>query len=186
MADKTIRGPYGSENGITDANVGTVASGSSVVEYGDGCFHHSVITVDTVLPDIAGGVSLATGTLVYTFPAGALDVKATYMSIALTQTDGNITTNTPDIGIGTTIGVDAVATLNLGDSSSGECENMLEGQTADDCNGTAEVKHLATSLPIAKTGDHTVYFNSACAWTASGDDACGIAGTIIIEWTFVE
>jgi len=185
MADKTIRGPYGVEKGITVANVGTVASGCTVVENGDGCFHQSIITVDTTLPDIPGGVSLATGTLVYTFPGGALDVKATYMSMALTASETNITTDTPDIGIGTTIGVDAVATLNLGDSSSGECENILEGQTADDCNGTAEVKHLATSLVIATGGDHTVYFNAAYGWTASGDDACGIAGTIILEWTFV-
>jgi len=180
MADKTIRGPYGSENGITDANVGTVASGSSVVEYGDGCFHHSVITVATTLGDIAGGAELGLGKLVYTFPAGVLDVKATYMSMALTASETNITADTPDIGIGTTV---ASGTHDLL-SEVAYSENMLEGQTSDDCNGTAEVKHLATSLLIAKTGDHTVYFNVADDWASNGDDACGIAGTIIIEWTF--
>jgi len=181
MADKTIRGPFGSEKGITDSNVGTVASGSSVVENGNGCFHQTIITVDTTLGDIAGGAELGLGKLVYTFPGGALDVKATYMSMALTQTDGNITADTPDIGIGTTV---ASGVHDLLSEVSGS-ENMLTGQTADDCNGTAEVKHLATSLIIATGGDHTVYFNVADDWAASGDDACGIAGTIIIEWTFV-
>ncbi|GAG56953.1 unnamed protein product [marine sediment metagenome] len=181
MADKTIRGPFGVEKGITTDNVGTVASGSSVVEYGDGVFHQTVITVDTTLPTIASG-NHGYGKLVYTFPAGALDVKATYMSMALTQTDGNITLDTPDIGIGTVIATGSTsATLDAGTE-----EDIMGGQTADNCNGTAEVKHLATGLIIAATGgvDHTVHFNAAANWSGT-DDACAIAGTIIIEWTFV-
>jgi len=181
MADKTIRDPFGAEKGITSDNVGAVASGSTVVEYGDGVFHQSVITVDTTLGDIAGGAELGLGKLVYTLPAGALDVKSTYMSMALTQTDGNITADTPDVGIGTTIASGAHDLL----SEVAGSENMLTGQTAGDCNGTATVKHLATSKIVATGDDHTVYFNVADDWAASGDDACAIAGTIIIEWTFV-
>jgi len=75
MADKTIRGPYGANKPITSDNVGTVAAGSTVVEYGDSVRHQSVITVDTVLGDIPGGAALGLGVLVYTFPAGAVDVK---------------------------------------------------------------------------------------------------------------
>ena len=180
MADKTIRGPFGVEKGITTDNVGTVASGSSVVEYGDGVFHQSVITVDTTLPSIGSG-NYGVGTLVYTLPAGAVDVKATYMSMALTQSDGNITSDTPDVGIGTTIGTGTDALLGTIGATT---ENMLTGQAADDCNGTAEVIHLATSLVIATGGDHTVYFNAADGW-AGTDAACGIAGTIILEWTFL-
>lgn len=181
MADKTIRGPYGANKPITSDNVGTVASGSTVVEYGDSVHHQSVITVDTTLGDIPGGAELSLGKLIYTFPAGALDVKSTYMSMALTQSDGNITSDTPDIGIGTTIGTGTEALLS---SIAAGCENMLTGQTADDCNGTAEVKHLATSLIVATADAHTVYFNAADGW-AGADTACAIAGTIIIEWTFV-
>jgi len=177
----TIRGPFGSNKPVTNKNVGTVAAGSSVVEYGDGVHHQSVITVDTTLGDIPGGAALALGKLVYTFPGGAVDVKSTYISMALTQTDGNITADTPYVGIGTTVASGVVSDL----TGTAAFDNMLENQAADDCNGTAEVKHLATSLLIATAGDHTVYFNVADTWAASGDDACGIAGTIIIEWTFV-
>jgi len=101
--------------------------------------------------------------------------------MALTQTDGNITADTPYVGIGTTVASGVVSDL----TGTAAFDNMLENQAADDCNGTAEVKHLATSLVIATAGDHTVYFNVADTWASSGDDACGIAGTIIIEWTFV-
>ena len=179
--DNTIRGPFGVEKPITSDNVGTVAAGNTVVEYGDGTHHQSVITVDTTLGAIAGGAELSLGKLVYTFPDGALDVKSTYMSMALTQSEGNITDDTPDVGIGTTV----AAGVNNEISDTGSAENMLTGQTADDCDGTAEVKHLATSLVIATGGDHTVYFNVADDWAASGDEACAITGTIIIEWTFV-
>lgn len=181
MTVDTIRGPFGSEKPITDKNVGTVASGSTVVEYGDAIHHQSEITVDTALGDIVGGTNLGLGVLVYTFPAGAVDVKATYMSIALQQTDGNITADQPKVGIGTIVASGAVTDL----TGTAAFDNMLENQTADDCDGTAEVKHLATSLVIATGGDHTVYFNAADGWASSGDDACGVEGTIIIEWTFV-
>lgn len=178
MADKTIRGPFGVEKGITTDNIGTVASGTSVVEYGNGAFHQTVITVDTTLSTISA-TTLRVGKLIYTFPDGAVDVKATYMSMALTTSGTSNTADTPDIGIGTVIGTGSSATLN-----GGTMENIITGQTADDCNGTAEVLHQVTSLVIATAGAHTVYFNAADTWVAT-DTACAIAGTIIIEWTFV-
>ena len=176
-----IRGPFGIEKPITSKNVGTVAAGSTVVEYGDGTKHQSVITVDTALGDIPGGAELGLGVLVYTFPAGALNVKATYMSMALTQTDGNITSDVPDIGVGSVVASGVVGVLG----GTSTFEDMLTGRAADDCDGTAEVAHVATSKLVATGDAHTVYFNAAYDWTASGDDACAIAGTIIIEWTFV-
>ena len=177
-----IRGPFGVEKPITSKNVGTVAAGSTVVEYGGGVHHQTVITVDTTLGDIPGGVDLALGKLIYTFPSGALNVKSTYMSMALQQTDGNITSDTPDIGIGTTLASGVQTALSAAGAGA---ENMLTGQAADDCDGTAEVIHLVTSKLVATGDAHVVYFNVAYGWTASGDDATGIAGTIIIEWTFL-
>ena len=177
-----IRGPFGVEKPITSKNIGTVAVGSTVVEYGNGIHHQSVITVDTTLGDIPGGANLALGKLIYTFPSGALNVKATYMSMALTQSDGNITSDTPDIGIGTTLASGVQTALSAAGAGA---ENMLTGQAADDCNGTAEVIQLVTSLIVATGDAHVVYFNVADDWAASGDDACGIAGAIIIEWTFL-
>ena len=178
---KTLRGPFGENKPITAKNVGTVADGSSVVEYGNGVFHQSVITVDTTLGDIPGGAALGLGKLVYTFPDGALDVKSTYMSIALTQTDGYITADTPYVGVGTVVASGVIADL----TGTATFDLLLENQAAADCNGTATVKHLATSLVIATADAHTVYLNVADTWAASGDDACLLTGTIILEWTFV-
>ena len=177
----TIRGPFGSAKPITDKNVGTVASGSTVVEYGDAVHHQSVITVDTALGAIAGGAALGLGKLVYTLPDGAVDVKSSYISMALTQTGGDITADTPEVGLGTVVASAAVSVLN----GTPEFDEIMVEQTATDCNGTATVAHVATSLVVA-TGDvHAIFFNTAATWTSAGDDACAIAGTIIIEWTFV-
>lgn len=176
--DNTLRGPFASAKPITAKNVGTVASGSSVVEYGDGTFHQSVITVDTTLGAVTG--TLAVGKLVYTLPDGACNVKSTYISIALTAEDGIINADQPDVGVGTTIASGAVSVLG----GTAAFENMLTGQTASDCNGTATVAHVATSLVVATGGAHTVYLNVADTWVGA-ETACPIAGTIIIEWVFV-
>src|SRR3990167_1335670 len=90
-------------------NIGTVATGSTVVEYGDGLYHTSIITVNTTLPAIAGGANLAIGKLIYTLPAGACVVSFPYISIAITQTQGNINADTPDVGLETTIASGVVA-----------------------------------------------------------------------------
>ena len=183
MADKTIRGPFGVEKGITTDNIGTEATGTTAVEYGDGAFHQTVITVDTTFPAVTGASTYGVGTLVYTFPDGAVDVKATYISMAITGAEALIAADTPEVGVGTTIGTGGAATIGAINAAA---ENMMVGTSnaAADCNGTPKVTHEATSLVIATGGDHTVYFNTADDWTGA-DTAPVIAGTIIIEWTFV-
>lgn len=166
----------------TNANVGTANTGTTAVEYGDGFNHVSVLTVSTTLPAIAGGANLAVGKLLYTFPAGAILVKASYMNLAITQSEGNITADTPDGGLGTTIASGVVAVLG----GTAAFENMLTGQTFNDCNGTAEVIGLATTLFIAPGDNHTVYFNVADGWAAGGDAAAALAGTVVLEWKFLE
>jgi len=167
----------------TSANVGTAATGSTAAELGQGKTHRTALTVSTTLPAIAGGADLAVGKLLYTFPAGEIIVTGAYMSLAITQTQGNITADTPDGGLGTTIGSGVVAEL------SGTAGNILTGQTFNDCNGTAEVKTAtptaAAPLVIAAGGAHTVYFNVADGWAASGDAAATLTGTVILLWEFV-
>lgn len=180
-----VKQPFGStdsnETPKTSINVGTAAAGATAVEYGDAINHKTVITIDSALGAIAGGADLALGKLAYTFPAGAVLMKGAYMSMALTAADGNIDADTPDVGIGTTIASGAVAVLG----GTAAFENILTGQTATNCTGTATVKTLAASLAIEAAGDHTVYFNVADGWAASGETACPISGTIILEWTFL-
>ena len=114
----------------TAANVGTAETGVTAVEYGDGYHHLTELTVSTTLPAIAGGADLAVGKLLYTFPAGVIAVNVSHMSLAIQQTEGNITADTPDGGLGTVIASGAVAVL----SGTATFENILTGQTFDDCD----------------------------------------------------
>jgi len=163
-------------------NAGTASTGVTAVEYGDGRNHVTVLTVNTTLPAIAGGANLAVGKLLYTLPAGVQIIDSAYMSLAITQTQGNITADTPDGGLGTVIASGAVALL----SGTATFENIITGQTFDNCNGTAEVK---TTIPTAnvplirESGDaKTVYFNVADGWAASGDAAARLTGTVTLVW----
>lgn len=166
-------------------NVGTAATGVTAVETGDGHQHRTVLTVNTTLPAIAGGASLGVGKLLYTLPAGAVIVDAAYMSLAITQTQGNITADTPDGGLGTVIASGAVAVLG----GTATFENIITGQTFDDCNGTAEVKATIPTagvpLVIEAAGARTVYFNVADGWAASGDAAALLTGTVVLSWRFL-
>lgn len=166
----------------TTANVGTAATGSTAVEYGDGKRHTTVLTVSTTLPAIAGGADLGVGKLLYTLPAGECIVESAYMSLGITQSEGNINADTPDGGLGTTIASGAVATLD----GTAAFENILTGQTFNNCTGTAEVKTAIPTagvpLVVTTAGDHTIYFNVADGWAASGDAAAALAGTVVINW----
>jgi hypothetical protein len=172
-----IRTPFGEDV----VGTGTAADGVTAVESGNDVNHVTTLTIDTTLPAIAGGAALAVGKLLYTLPAGAQVTKVSYMNVALTAADGNIDADTPDVGLGTTIASGAVAVLG----GTAAFENLLTGQTATDCSGTATEALLATQLPILSTGDKTIYLNVADTWAASGEAACPVTGTVIIEWTAI-
>lgn len=159
--------------------VGTPGTGVTAQEYGDSNRHKTVLTVSTTLPAIAGGANLAVGKLLYTLPAGAQIINSAYMSIAITQTQGHINADTPDGGLGTTIGSGVNALLS---SVGAAAENILTGQTFTDCNGTATVKTVQANLVIESGGNKTIYFNVADGWAASGDAAALLTGTVVLDW----
>ncbi|MCI0489377.1 MAG: hypothetical protein L0229_22520 [Blastocatellia bacterium] len=169
----------------TTGNVGTPATGVTAVEYGDGRNHQTVLTVNAALPAIAGGANLGVGKLLYTLPAGAVIVESAHMNLSITQTQGNINADTPDGGLGTVIASGAVATLD----GTPTFENIITGQTFNDCNGTAEVKTAIPTagvpLVIEAADAHTIHFNVADLWAASGDAAAALAGTVVINWRFI-
>jgi len=171
---------------ITTKNVGTKSdSVASVVEYGDAKFHVTEIAISSAhFADIPGGADLALGQLLYTFPTGAIVVKGAYMNIALNESDGNITADTPDVGIGTTVASGVVNVLG----GTAAFENILTGQTATDCDSTYTTKTLALADPleIETGGDKTVYLNVADGWAASGEDALEYVGTVVIEWVLLK
>lgn len=172
---------------INTANAGTANTGVTAVEYGDGFNHTSVLTVSqTDAITVADNAALADGYLVYTFPAGTVVVHSAYMTMGVTLAED--TTATADVGIGTTQGSAAAATLDLDNAA---CENILTGQTTANCSGTATVKTAtptaAVPLVIESGDDHTVYFNIANTWadTAGVDLTGDIAGTIVLKWEFL-
>ncbi len=169
----------------SSAGAGTVGgAGITAAEYGDGRTHQTVLTIaaTTVLPAITGNAAQGVGTLLYTFPAGSQIVESAYMSVGITQSEGHINADTPDVGIGTVVATGGVSVLD----GTGTFENIVTGQTAANCTGTASV---ATALPtgnvplIIAAGDaHTLYLNAAATWTLGGDAAAKLTGTVTINW----
>jgi hypothetical protein len=178
-----IREPFGTGTGLNSLNVGAASSTyvSAVEEHGDGTFHKTRLSLTGALPAIAGGANLAVGNLIYTFPAGVIRVISAYFDgVAITQSEGNITADTPDVGLGTVIASGAVATL-----TTATFEDILTGQTFADCDGTAKLAGAASTLIIAAAGAHTVHLNAADGWAASGDAAATISGDVVITWEFL-
>lgn len=171
-----------SGNLVTSANVGTAGTGSTAAEQGDSRHHVTTLVVGGTLPAIAGGAALAVGLALYTFPAGVILIHGSYMNLGITQSEGNINTDTPDGGLGTLIGSGANATLNLVGAGA---ENVMTGQTFNNCTGTAEVLTVGTQLVIQAADSHILYFNTAATWTAGGDSAAALAGTVVVDWSFL-
>jgi len=175
----------GFESSGSGVNLGTVSTGVTAVEHGNAYNKTTVLTVSSVLPAIAGGADLAVGKLLYTLPAGDCIIESCYMSMALTAADGNIDADTPDGGLGTVIASGAVAVL----SGTATFEDLITGQAFNNCTGTAEVVTLRPTagvpLIIPAASAHTIHFNVADGWAASGEAACPIAGTVIVNWRFL-
>ena len=160
----------------TSANVGSVASGTTVVEYGDSYHHITVLTVNTTIATIATGNN-DYGVLVYTLPTSAQIVKSAYMSMALDSVAVDIEDDTPEVGVGT------VSASGTNGTLTGTDDDILAGQSAADCKGTATVKTIGSQILVIETGGtHTVHFNFAANWSSAGDTNCVIEGTIILEW----
>lgn len=163
-------------------DVGTPATGCAAITYGQGELYRTVIDINTTLGAIAGGASLGLGKAIYTFPAGDIIVMGSKLNVAITQTEDNITDDTPDVGLGTTVASGAVAVLG----GTAAFENIHTGQTAADCDGTATVNTLNTQLVIESADSHVVYLNVADGWAADGDAAALLSGQVILLWAQVE
>jgi len=161
-------------------------TGVSVEEFGDGFDHRTVITLTNVaIPAITGGAAQAVGNPLIDLPAGECIITSAYMSVGIQQADGNITADTPDVGIGTTTATGAVSVLG----GTAAFENIITGQTAADCDGTPTVKTATptagTPLIIAAGDSHSICINAADTWAASGDANATFSGTIVINWKFL-
>lgn len=172
-------------NDFLEGNNGVAAPACRAEEFGDKYHHTTILTLEgasAVLPAIAGGANLAVGLKLYDFPGGSVIVEAARLKdVAITQSEGNITADTPDVGLGTTIASGAVAVLG----GTAAFENILTGQTFADCDGTAEDVAVGTQLVIQHDGDKSVYLNVADGWAASGDAAAVVSGQIVLHWRYL-
>ncbi len=162
---------------------GTAGTGVTAVTHGDGYNMVTVLTMDgAVLPAIEAGAH-AYGLKVFTFPSGTTRVKCTRMNIAITQSDGNINNDTPEVGVGSVIATGAVLVLN----GTTEFDDYVVEQTATNCTGTATEKAedtVGAGLKLNEAGTKTVHLNVADTW-AGTDSAATLSGTIHLEWTFL-
>lgn len=163
-------------------NLGTAGTNCTVVEYADGRDITAVITITAaVLGAPTAGGNSAHGAAIYTFPAGAHVTDVTYMSVGLTA--GGVTTDTPDVGIGSVVGSGAVAVLSDVGATS---EDYITGQTAADSAGTATVQLVknTTGIGVNKAADvKAVYLNAADGWDAGVTGDLTATGTVSIKWT---
>jgi hypothetical protein len=151
--------------------------GGDIKEEGNEVFHKTTITLDGAFGAIAGGAALALGNLIYTFPAGVIRINTVALNnIKIQQTEDNVTADKPQLGVGTTIGTGVTAILAT------TTDNLLAGVAIEDCDGTAVLRATASNLTILATAAHTVHFNIADDWAASGDAALGFTGEVVITW----
>lgn len=176
---KGIRIPEVADAGTV--NIGTANTGVTATTYGDGRNYVTKLDFTDLAIDSVTNANKAIGKLLYTLPAGVQIINAAYMTVALSGSGSAIDTDTPDVGVGTVIASGAVATLD----GTATFENIITGQTANDVNGTAEVK---TTIPTAgvplvrESGDaKTIHLNMADGWAGSANVTA--TGTVTIYWT---
>ena len=169
----------------TSANVGTAGTNCVAVEVGDGMTHITTLTLtDVVLGAPTAAGNSAHGSEVYAFPAGVHMQRHTYFSIGLTV--GGVTTDAPDVGVGSVIGAGAIAVLNGGTME--DYVTAITWGTALD--GTAEVQATiaATAGLYAGIANNAaadvkeIFLNVADGWNAGVTGNLTASGTIVIVW----
>lgn len=176
--------PFGPVENSTPA---TATSGTlSIKEWGGDSLMITEVTVSALpLVTPAGNAALAGGHLLTTLPAGNICIKSCVMNLNLTEASGSTNAAvTPDLGVGTSIGAGASATLNLVDSA--KAENIMTGQTASALNATTRtINSVNTILAIPTANAHTIYLNAAATWAGAGG-AVIADGKVVIEWAFLD
>jgi hypothetical protein len=164
---------------ISTNTIGTVGTGVTAIHYGDGKNFTTVLDIVDLEYAVAAAADEAIGKLIYTFPAGAHLLSATSMNITL-QGGGTVDADTPDVGIGTVIATGAVAVLG----GTATFEDIIDGQTATDCDGTAIAAFLKPDDELSVAADvKAVHLNIADDW--AGADTVNVNGTVVLKWTIM-
>lgn len=172
--------------------LGTAAANVTTLEYSDGRHVTTTLSFSGLVlgAPTAGGAS-AHGVLLHTLSTTAITHIVKLISVQLGLTIGTVTTDTPDVGLGTVIASGAVATLD----TTGTFEDLITGQTWNvGLDGTADdyfaylptcgISTEATVLPIINaSGSATpIYLNVADTWDAGVTGNLTASGIVIIEY----
>jgi hypothetical protein len=182
-----------SDNQALVSGAGTpAAAGVAADEHGDSLWHVTKLTLTSFAVGISGdNASLGIGAKVYTFPAGDILIEGASISGGLTA-DVDNTAQTPECGLGTTVGTGAIATLSttMEDIVDGGAAGIIGGDnTAPDvAGGTFRKGTVAASsegVLIKSSGgkSHDVYLNVAVAWAnVAAAGAVTFDGVITLKW----
>ena len=166
---------------VSNSPGGTAGTGVTATEYSaDGKNFVTKLVLSGVAATIGDNAALAGGALIYTFPTGPIAINSATINAGLTLTTGTPTTDTPELGLGTTQGSGVNATLG---AVAATAENICGPVVAGDIAGTAAVSTLVPGLAVEAAAAHTVYFNYADTWADVDDTAATIDGTVYISWT---
>ena len=180
--------PLETANVISNTGTKAAVSTLTVAEAGDSYHHVTTLTLTAfAVGDSADNAALSDGALIYTLPAGAIIVDACSLDVALTLADA-VQTDTPELGVGTTVGSGANATLGAVGAAA---ENVFEGTAVANVAGTTPLEAVkqptaATTLLISAAADHTLYLNVADTWAdLTAASAITATGTVRLVWRFV-
>ena len=171
---------------LTGVTAGVAGTNVVAVENGDGVNFLTTLTLTAVVLGAPGaGTNEAVGALIYTLPAGVQLHSVTYHSVGLTI--GTVTTDTPDMGIGSVIATGAVAVLG----GTPTFEDYVTGLATADCAGTASVvgpvgatAGIHTGISLNKAADvKAIHLNAADGWNAGVTGNLTATGTIVLKWT---
>lgn len=181
--DATLANFIGAVTGeAPSSSVGTANTGVTATEYGTAGQHTTVLSFTDLVVGAAGDSGAqGRGVLLYTLPAGIIQVKSAVLSVGLTLAGGATpTTDTPDLGLGTVIATGSISVL----SGTATFEDILTGQTVNDMAGTVEFASVAQNLGIAAASAHTVHLNVADTWADLTPNNPNIlaTGTVAISW----
>ncbi len=159
---------------------GTVADDTvTVVEYGNGIIHKTILTLDALPVNVVGATGVGFGgALAYTFPDGAISIHGCSALLSVDVLASNLeAADGGDFGLGTAI----VADADLGDATDVD----LCPTTSLDPIGTAVAGVLADptnfdGTSTAKTVNVNLLIDDA---DIGGTEAIGVDGTITILWS---
>lgn len=166
----------------TTQNCGDAVSGTSTaVEYGDGYFHKTVLTIDkTITFDDVAGASASGYAKIYDFPAGSIEILGALCDLDFDGSGGGIVADADgDVALGTA-SCDTTSTL-----SGTEADIITSTTIAQLVTTTGPVNALkaAVSFHDGTTTAKDVYLNILYDDADSSADGTGdVTGTITLYW----